>query len=421
MRAALLPLSTLLLASLIAPAAWSEPTRPTSGFLDSTVASTPSGTLSLEDALTRAQDASPALAAARNEAAASEGLLNQAGVIPNPTLSVDVEDRKAATRTTTTALSVPLELGGKRAARMQAATLSRDIAQHAYATTRSDLRAAVIAAYFQAAIAQEKLRVARNTGDIAEQALRLAQRRVDAGKTAPLESNRAQVERANAALNVRMAQQELDTARRSLSLLWGTAQPAFSDVAAPLEALPARGTLDDLRAAMAQSPAMQAARLSVELGRAQLEVEKSKRYPDITLSAGMQRDNEAGRNIAQLGVEIPLPLFDRNQGNVYAATMQSYKAQDQYRDNVARQESALLQAVSQFDLGADAIKQYRTTVLPNARQAYESARKGFEAGKFGFLDVLDAQRTLSQGNIDYLTVLSSFYQASADIDRLTGR
>jgi cobalt-zinc-cadmium efflux system outer membrane protein len=60
-------------------------------------------------------------------------------------------------------------------------------------------------------------------------------------------------------------------------------------------------------------------------------------------------------------------------------------------------------------------------VLPGATQAYEAARKGFEAGKFGFLEVLDAQRTLSDGNIAYLTVLASVYQASADIDRILGR
>ncbi|WP_431194709.1 TolC family protein [Achromobacter xylosoxidans] len=166
---------------------------------------------------------------------------------------------------------------------------------------------------------------------------------------------------------------------------------------------------------------MEAGRLSVEMGRAQLEVEKSKRYPDITLSAGVARDNEQGRNKAQFGVAIPLPLFDRNQGNVYSATMQSYKAQDMYRELESRLTADLLQSVSQFDLAANSAREYRATVLPGAAEAYDSARKGFEAGKVSFLDVLDAQRTLSQGNIGYLNVLASAYQASADIDRILGR
>ena len=81
----------------------------------------------------------------------------------------------------------------------------------------------------------------------------------------------------------------------------------------------------------------------------------------------------------------------------------------------------LLQAVAQFDLAAGSVREYRATVLPGAAEAYDSARKGFEAGKVSFLEVLDAQRTLSQGNIGYLTVLASAYQASADIDRILGR
>ncbi|WZB62880.1 TolC family protein [Achromobacter xylosoxidans] len=159
----------------------------------------------------------------------------------------------------------------------------------------------------------------------------------------------------------------------------------------------------------------------MDLGAAQLEVEKSKRYPDITLSTGVARDYEAGRNKVQFGVGIPLPLFDRNQGNVYAATMRSYKARDQYRDLEARLAAELLQSVSQFDLAAGAANDYRATVLPSARRAYDSALKGFEAGKVGYLQVLDAQRTRSQAELGYLSTLTNAYQAWANIDRVLGR
>ncbi len=279
----------------------------------------------------------------------------------------------------------------------------------------------MIAAFFEAAVAQEAVRVARSNTDIANSALRLAERRVAAGKAPPLESSKAQVELANARIEARAADAALEAARRKLGLLWGNAQPDFDRVDGKLDALPQRGSLDDLSAALSDAPLMQGGRLAVDLGRAQLEVEKSKRYPDITLSAGVARDNEAGRNKAQVGVSIPLPLFDRNQGNVYAATMQAYKAQDTYRELAARLTGDLLQAVSQFDLAVGAAREYRGAVLPGAAQAYDAARKGFEAGKFGFLEVLDAQRTLSQGNIAYLTALASAYQASAEIDRILGR
>ncbi len=378
-------------------------------------------TLTLEQALAMADERSPLLAAARNDAAASEGQVTQAGVIPNPSIELGIDDNRRSTRSTSAMLSMPVELGGKRGARIKAAGLARDIAQRDLASARADLRAAVIAAFFEVAVAQETVRVAQSTIEIAQNALRLADQRVAAGKAPPLESSKARVQLANSRIEARAADAALTTARRKLGQLWGAPEPDFTQVGADLQALPQRGAIDDLRAALAESPRMAAGRLAVEMGRAQLEVEKSKRYPDVTLSAGITRDNEQGRNKAQFGVAIPLPLFDRNQGNVYSATMQSYKAQDLYRELESRMTADLLQSVSQFDLAVGSVREYRATVLPGAAEAYDSARKGFEAGKVSFLEVLDAQRTLSQGNIGYLNVLAGAYQASSDIDRILGR
>lgn len=412
------PIPLALAAALCLTPAWAQPgpASPTPS------RAMPAGqVLTLEQALATAYERSPLLAAARNEAASSEGQLTQAGVIPNPSIEVGIDDNRRTTRTTTTTLSMPVELGGKRAARVKAAGLARDIAQRDLSSARADLRAAVIAAFFDVAVAQETVRVSQGAVEIAQSALRLAERRVAAGKAPPLESSKARVELANSRIEARAADSALQAARRKLGQLWGAPQPDFAQVGADLGTLPRREAIDDLRAALATSPRMEAGRLSVEMGRAQLEVEKSKRYPDITLSAGVARDNEQGRNKAQFGVAIPLPLFDRNQGNVYSATMQSYKAQDMYRELESRLTADLLQSVSQFDLAANSAREYRATVLPGAAEAYDSARKGFEAGKVSFLEVLDAQRTLSQGNIGYLNVLASAYQASADIDRILGR
>jgi cobalt-zinc-cadmium efflux system outer membrane protein len=133
------------------------------------------------------------------------------------------------------------------------------------------------------------------------------------------------------------------------------------------------------------------------------------------------RDNEVGRNKAQFGVSLPLPIFDRNQGNVYAATMQTYKAQDVYRELEARLSADLVIAASTYDLAIASATEYRQSVIPTSQKAYEGARKGFEAGKVGYLEVLDAQRTLSQGNISYLTTLSRAASARAEIERILGQ
>ena len=63
----------------------------------------------------------------------------------------------------------------------------------------------------------------------------------------------------------------------------------------------------------------------------------------------------------------------------------------------------------------------RTAILPAAQQAYDAATRGFEAGKFSFLEVLDSQRTLFQARARYLDQLANAYQAAATIDRILGR
>src|SRR3546814_5422557 len=84
------------------------------------------------------------------------------------------------------------------------------------------------------------------------------------------------------------------------------------------------------------------------------------------------------------------------------------------------QTCALPISASKYDLAASSAQQYRNAVLPGAQRAYEAARKGFAAGKMSYLEVLDAQRALTQGNISYLTALSEAFLARAEIDRLIG-
>src|SRR3546814_19853625 len=95
---------------------------------------------------------------------------------------------------------------------------------------------------------------------------------------------------------------------------------------------------------------MQSARLSVERSLAQIEVERSKRYPDVELSVGVAKNNELGRNQTIVGVSVPLPFFDRNQGNLYEASMLAYKSRDDYRAQKTRLMTELQQSASEFDL-----------------------------------------------------------------------
>lgn len=383
--------------------------------------SEPAGPLTLDTALALAAAGNFTLSAAAKEVDATEGAIMQARTIPNPEVVAIVEDTRKATRTATGQFNIPVELGGKRSARITATERGRDFAQAELSGIRADLRAAVVASFFAVLVAQERVKLAAGSADIAAKGAHAAARRVAAGKISPVEETKARVERANAELELADAGAELQSARQALAALWGNSAPQFTEAQGDLDALPSRPATDALRAELDGSPILLASRLEQERRQALVGVERSRQYPNLTVSVGAKRDNEANRNMAVLGVAIPLPLFDRNQGNLYESIRRADKAQDEYLATRIRLTNDLQQASNQLSVSRASAQTLKGTVLPAAEQVYEAATKGFEAGKFNFLDVLDAQRTLFQARIRYLGVLAKTYQSATTIDRILGR
>ena len=381
----------------------------------------PAAPLHLEQALELAASRSFTLSAARRELEASDGAVQQAGALRNPELNASVEDTRRETRTTTATLAFPVELGGKRAARVTAAERGRDVAQAELSNAQAQLRASVIAAYFSTLVGQERFKLATHSAELAKRGADAIAKRVAAGKVSPVDETRARVDQANAQLETTEAEAALQTARQMLAALWGDPEPKFSEVVGDTAQVPSRGTAADLAQQLEASPALLASRMEANRRKAQIDVERSKAVPDVTVSVGAKRDNELGRTQAIVGVSIPLPLFDRNQGAVYEAGKRAQRADDDYQAARIRVLNELQLAASQLSVARTSLQSLQSTVLPAAQQAYEAATKGFEAGKFGFLDVIDAQRSLLQARSRYLTTLSSAFQAAAAIDRLLGR
>jgi len=378
-------------------------------------------TLTLVRALERANSQSPAVAAAAKEVEAADGVVQQAEVRRNPELNASVEDTRHDTRTTTATVDFPMELGGKRAARVMAAERGRDVAQAELANARAELRSRVIAAYFGVLVAQERAKLAADSADLATRAADAVGKRVTAGKVSPVEETRARVDQANAQLEAAEAAAELQTARFVLATQLGDSEPKFDSVSGDISSAPTRPALGELVAQLDASASLTAVRLEVERRRALVEVERSKATPDVTVSVGAKRDNDLGRTQAVIGVAIPLPLFDRNHGAVLEASRRADKASDELQVARLRLLAELQEATNRLTLAGTSLQTLRGTVLPSAQQAYDAASRGFEAGKFGFLEVLDAQRSLLQARSRYLNTLAAAYQAAAVIDRTVGR
>ena len=376
--------------------------------------------LTLAAALDLAFKANPEIAAARREAQATEGVIQQAGLIPNPELEPLVEDSKRETRTTTVQINQVIELGGKRGARITAAERGRDFALVELTAKQADIRAKVITAFYDVLLGQERHRLAEGSVELAKRATLIAARRVLSGKISPVEETRARVAESGVRLELAQAANELESARRQLAATWGHLSPRFERVEDPETELPHLASLSELTQRLQQSPALLRAKIEVERRQAMAEVERSRRIPDVTLSFGAKRDEQMGRNQAIVGLSIPIPVFDRNQGNVLESLRRTDKARDELLATEVNLNMELGQAHGRLSIARLEAELVKTEILPGAQRNYEATTKGFELGKFSFLEVLDAQRTFFQAKSQYLRSLADTYRAATDIDRLLG-
>lgn len=376
--------------------------------------------LSLEKAIQLALDANPTIAVATREQEAVEGAQIQAAVRPNPSISTFMQDTRSATRETTIQLNQPFELGNKRAARIEAADVRHDAAGASIEAQKAEIRAAVIAAFYEVLVAQERLSLAKSSLDLSQRARDAASKRVLAGKISPVEETKSRVAESAARIDLNQAHSLLNSARRRLSALWGNPNPSFTEVTGQVDALKSTLDFETLSAMLASSPIIKRAKLEVEQRDALARLEKAKRIPDLTVSMGARRNEELGLNQAILGVSIPIPVFDRNQGNLQEALSRTDKAKDELLTLQLQQATLLATAHERLLAAQQEVGMIKTEILPGAQSAYDAAVKGFEFGKFGFLDVLDAQRTFFLARSQYLNALLRGHQAMAEIERLVG-
>ncbi|GMU44961.1 MAG: hypothetical protein AMXMBFR52_22600 [Burkholderiales bacterium] len=380
----------------------------------------PAGPLTLKSALELALGANPELSAAGRELEALEAIIVQAQVRPNPEISMLVEDTRRATRATTLQLNQPIELGGKRAARIAAAERGRDAVSLELEAKRAEIRSAVTAAFFDVLVAQERLWLAQASVELAQRATAAASRRVMAGKVSPVEETKARVAEAGVRVELTLAVSELATARKRLAATWGNPSPRFEHAEGDPETLPALPALADLNARLAASPAMTRARIEVARRQALAEIERSRRIPNLTVSLSVKRNEELGRDQAILGVSIPIPVFDRNQGNLLEALRRTDKARDELAAAEIRLSNQLAAAFERLNAARQEVELLRRDILPGAQSAFDAATKGFELGKFSFLEALDAQRTLFQAKSQYLRALAEAHRSAAEIERVLG-
>jgi cobalt-zinc-cadmium efflux system outer membrane protein len=387
----------------------------------------PTGILTLPQVQALALLQHPKLAAFGWEVRAGEARTLQAGLPPNPELELEVENfagsgelRSFQGTEITIFLSQLIELAGKRQKRTRVAALERDLAAWDYETTRLDVFTQVTQAFVEVLSAQERLRLNTELVRLAEQVLSTAAERVKAGKVSSIEETKARVALATSRIALERAQRDLDAARKRLVATWGGSTPAFESAAGTLDAIAGIPSAEQLAQRIAQNPEI--ARWVTEMAQRQAAVELAgaKRIPDPKIGGGFRYVRTTSDNALVMAFSIPLPIFDRNQGGFLEARYHLAKAGEERRAAEAQVRTALAEAYAALSTAFAEATALNNEVLPGAQRAFDAASEGYRQGKFGFLDVLDAQRTLFEARGQYLEALAAYHKAVAEVERLIG-
>lgn len=387
----------------------------------------PTGVVTLKQALSLALMRNPELMVFSLEVRAREARALQAGLLPNPEIDIQGEDfggsgdfRNTNLMQTTIQLSQLIQLGGKRSKRKKVASLEKDLGTWDYETKRADVLTGVTKAFVEVLAAQKRLALVEELVDIAQQTLDTVSERVKAGKVSPVEETRARVEFASTQILLDRAKRRLEALRRQLAAAWGSKTPLFEKVEGRFFEIAPVPSAEKLESLISQNPDIARWMSEMVFRRAGIELAKARGIPDLTLSAGVRKFNENNDNAFVFEVSIPLPIFDRNQGGILEAHRRLAKAGEERRSVKLRVINDLAQAYQSLSSAyaeAIALKKY---VLLGAQSAFESSREGYRHGKFDYLVVLDAQRTLFETRAQYIEVLNQYHQAVSELERLIG-
>ena len=387
----------------------------------------PRGAITLKKAVALALLNNPQLQAFSFEQRAREARALQSDLMPNPQLEIMVEDAVGSGNfngfnqsQTTIQLSQLVELGGKRAARLRANTLSKKLADWDYETKRMQVLTQVAKAYADVLKAQQQVSLTEDLVHLGEKFLNAVDERVRAGKVALLEKIKSEISLSSMQIELKKAQRELKVARINLSVTWGSHKAQYESALVDLFEISMIPTLESLMERLINNPDLARWTTETEQRQAVLDSELSKRIPDVTLQGGFRRLETTDDNALVFGISIPLQLFNRNQGAIEEARHKLGKVQAEKRAMEVSIKKNLLETYNTLVFFHSQVISIKAEILPGAQKAFDGINEGYRFGKFGYLDVLDSQKTFFQAKRQYLDSLANYHIAVADIERLIG-
>jgi len=376
------------------------------------------GGLSLSGAIERALGANPSIAAARLQRPIDRAGVGIAGERPNPELAYELS--KETPRQAITA-TLPIELGGKRARRLDLANATVAVGEAELARVINEIRNDVRHAYFEAVAADERARIADDLRGLAERARNAARARVTAGDVPQSDLTQAELVLANGENDLAAARGDAAAARADLNALLG--QPVDSPLT--LTDSLTGGALPSAADAIAQATAgngeLQVLDRRIAEQSARIGLSKSLRTPDIAAGGAFVYDAEPEFRYGwRVSFGVTLPVLATHKPAVVFEEGTLTRLEAERGAIIARISGGIGAALARATAARERITRYETTILPLALEAERQAQAAYTGGQTGLPALVQALQLARDSRQRGLDAGLDYQRALADLERAIG-
>src|SRR5438093_8423797 len=396
------------------------------------------GELTVDELVGRALAENPDLMAARIEVEAAAARVQQAGLRPNPTLELGGQKALSPDNNLNVGLSLPLDLNGRKEGRVAVAERELDTRRRQVADRERRLRADVRMKAGEVLAAQRSFRVIEDLLRVNRDALAVVGNRVRQGAAPSLDESLQVVEVNRLDASRQLAQSRVEIASLQLKALAGMAADVPLVVKGDLAPSPlALSRTEAMQRSTAERADLAVARAEAAMAAAMVKKEQAEGRWDATINVGYQRQDfgfalngltasGTQRPIQDVfhyfggGVSIVLPIRNRNEGNVAAATAEARAAErrQEFMTLMIRQEVEA--AFTQYEATQRALGVFERGVRDVAARNLDVVRQAYGLGRGTLLDVIAEQRRYIEIEDGYTDVLKQAYDAAVEVERAVG-
>ncbi len=376
--------------------------------------------LSLDRAIEMAEQLHPDLREASFMFEAGQGRARQAGAFPNPDAVARVESAPFKGRTAGEAeyvagVSQTIPLGNRLGKARQAESAETERRAHHLEVKRLEIRKRVHAAFATALYQESAFQAQRGILESLEKWVAAIKARVDAGDAVPGDLARAEMERARAAVELSRAESVKKQSMTALLAAIGDTKLPVKTLTGTLDTTFEIPTMEDLASNLGSHPAVAFAEADLRAQGARVDLTKAERIPDVQVELLYRRLEAENRDAFDVGVSIPLPLFDRKQGRLQEARSELAAARERRRSVENELARTLEEAHSRFASALAISRSLKTEILPLAETVLKSAELRFSAGDAPLSEVLPVRRDWAAIQMSYLESLRDVMQAWVDL------